>query len=230
MGLPRDYDVDPDRYRLGMQVTGKYLDPAQTPLQERIWQLLPDRGEEIIADVGCADGALAAARPAGRRALLAGFDLSAAMTRAHPPPAVRADATALPLRDASVTGVVAANMLYHLDDPLPAIREAHRVLTPGGIFVAATISRADSPELASVWRPRPSTFDAEDAAGLTGSVFGSVEVERWDAPLITLPDAAAVRDYLVARMMPPEQAAAAADRIRTPLAVTKRGALLWCTR
>ncbi|MFZ0048282.1 MAG: hypothetical protein WAL16_20740, partial [Streptosporangiaceae bacterium] len=74
MGLPRDYDVDPDRYRLGMQVTGKYLDPAQTPLQERIWQLLPDRGEEIIADVGCADGALAAARPAGRRALLAGFD------------------------------------------------------------------------------------------------------------------------------------------------------------
>jgi hypothetical protein len=65
VGLPRDYDVDPDRYRLGMQVTGKYLDPAQTPLQERIWQLLPDRGEEIIADVGCADGALAAARRPG---------------------------------------------------------------------------------------------------------------------------------------------------------------------
>lgn len=61
-------------------------------------------------------------------------------------------------------------------------------------------------------------------------MFGSVEVERWDAPLITLPDAAAVRDYLAARMMPPEQAAAAAARIRTPLAVTKRGALLWCTR
>jgi SAM-dependent methyltransferase len=50
-------------------------------------------------------------------------------------------------------------------------------------------------------------------------------VERWDAPLVRLPDRAAVRDYLIARFVAPE-AAAAAEQVATPITVTKRGAVL----
>jgi SAM-dependent methyltransferase len=129
-----------------------------------------------------------------------------------------------------VTAVVAVNMLYHLADPVAAIREAHRVLAVDGVFIASTISRHDSPELAAVWRPAPSTFDAEDAAALASRVFGHVQSEWWDAPLVTLVNQVAVRDYLVARWVPAEQAAAAAAGFAAPLTVTKRGALLICRR
>jgi len=70
-------------------------------------------------------------------------------------------------------------------------------------------------------------FDA-DAPALTAEVFDQIEAEYWDAPLVTLPDAAAVRDYMVARLVPRRRAAAAADKLITPLTVTKRGVLLRC--
>jgi hypothetical protein len=59
------------------------------------------------------------------------------------------------------------------------------------------------------------------------SVFGQVRVERWDAPLVRLPDTDAVRDYLIARFVAPEVAAAGAKRVTTPLAVTKRGVVIY---
>lgn len=93
--------------------------------------------------------------------------------------------------------------------------------------VLAAVSRDDSPELRHVWRPAPSCFDAEDAPGLVEQVFGAAETERWDAPLIRLPDAGAVRDYLLARFVPPAAAARAAEEVPVPLTVTKRGALVW---
>jgi hypothetical protein len=51
-------------------------------------------------------------------------------------------------------------------------------------------------------------------------------VFRWDAPLVTLPDATAIRDYLVGRHVPTEVALAAARGLRAPQVVTKRGALI----
>jgi SAM-dependent methyltransferase len=228
VSVPWDYDQNPARYRLGMRVTGNSLDPTAAPLYTSIWDILPERADLVVADVGSADGPLAAARPAGRPGRVVGLDRSAVLLAAHPQPAVCADAVALPLADGSVTAVVAVNMLYHLADPVLAIREARRVLVPDGVFVAATVSRHDSPELAAVWQPVPSTFDAEDAAGLAGQVFGHVDAQWWDAPLVTLRDGAAIRDYLVARWIPHPQAAAAADSFATPLAITKRGVLLVC--
>lgn len=230
MAVPWDYDENPARYRQGMRVTASFLDSSVTSLYARIWQIVPERTDELVADVGSADGPLAAARPAGRPGRLVGMDRSALLLAEHPYPAVRADALALPLADGAVTAVVAVNMLYHLTDPLVAIREARRVLAPGGFFVAATVSRHDSPELAAAWRPSPSTFDAEDAAALAGQVFGQVDAQWWDAPLITLPDRAAIRDYLVARWLSPARASAAADAFATPLTLTKRGVLLRCRR
>jgi hypothetical protein len=59
------------------------------------------------------------------------------------------------------------------------------------------------------------------------SVFGQVHVSRWDAPLVRLPHRDAVRDYLIARFVDPEHATAAAAQVRTPLVITKRGAVVY---
>jgi hypothetical protein len=55
---------------------------------------------------------------------------------------------------------------------------------------------------------------------------GDIEVERWDRPLVRLPDTAAVRDYLIGKGVEPRTADAGARTVRTPLTVTKRGALV----
>lgn len=87
-------------------------------------------------EVGCGTGANAALiRELGRTPV--GVDLSAGMLR-HATgrlPVVRADATSLPVRDASVPAAV--TVMAHTDMPgYPTVlREVARVLTPGGILV-----------------------------------------------------------------------------------------------
>lgn len=66
-------------------------------------------------------------------------------TGCDPRPAVRADASRLPFPDGRLDAVVAVNMLYHLDDPLTAIAEAHRVLAPGRMFAARAAGQVRVP-------------------------------------------------------------------------------------
>jgi SAM-dependent methyltransferase len=226
---PFDYDRDPERFRLASEVTRRHLTGSPS-LHARLAEGLVGLDARRILDIGCGEGALRSALPATWRARLVGVDASATMLAAHPPPVVQADAAALPVATGGVDAAVAVDVLDHLADPTRAIGEAHRVLAPGGVFLAATASRHDSPELADVWRPPPAGFDAEDGPGLVASVFARVEVERWDAPLIRLPDRDAVRDYLIARFVAPGDATAAAERVATPVAVTKRGALIRARR
>ncbi|GAA2652936.1 class I SAM-dependent methyltransferase [Nonomuraea recticatena] len=219
MSTPRDYDTDPGRFRVGAGLTARHLTGGTS-----LYALLAERLRHVprVLDIGCADGALRAELPQ-----VVGVDAALTLLREHPAPRLMGEATALPFADGSFGAAVAVNMLYHLPDPLEALREARRVLAPGGMFVAATPSRADSPELAEVWRPSRTTFDAEEAPELVAAVFERVEVERWDAPLITLPDAAAVRDYLVTRFVPRERAESASRQVSTPITLTKRGAMVW---
>jgi SAM-dependent methyltransferase len=224
----RDYDSDPDRFRLATKLTATYLRPGIN-LYDKIAGLLAERGAQQVLDLGCGEATLGAAvdHLSGQaKPLVVGLDASATMLSAAPPPAVRADATAIPFQDNAFDAVVAVNVLDHLPDPLPALRAAHRVLQPGGVLIAGAISRHDSPELAPVWRPEPTPFDAEDAPDIVASVFGEVHVDSWDGPLLTLPDTAAITDYLIARFVPAQQAAADARTLPAPLVVTKRGALV----
>lgn len=229
----RDYDTDPGRYRLGMTLTAAY-GAHQADLHSRIVRLLSEAGVVRVLDVGCGAGALAAAAAATLRVV--GVDAAATMIGAasRHGPTIRAEAAALPVADGAVDAVVAVNVLDHLDRPGDGLREAHRVLCRGGLFVAGTISRADSPELAPFWRPARTPFDTEDAPVQVAAVFGSAVTWPWDAPLITLPDRDAVRDYLRVRFVPPDQAErladALADRGPLPLPVTKRGALVLAHR
>jgi SAM-dependent methyltransferase len=234
MPTPRDYDADPERYRLGMRVAAAHTAPGVS-LQARIVEHLVAAGATTVLDAGCGDGALAVAA-AGRSLRVIGLDAAVPMVeaaRAHGP-VVRGDVAALPVADASVDAVVTVNVLDHLDRPSTALREAWRVLRPGGLFVAGTVARSDSPELAPFWHAAPGTFDSEEAPGIVADVFGAVTVEAWDAPLVTLPDRGAVRDYLRARFVPADEAGRLADAIAVrgplPLPVTKRGALLLARR
>jgi SAM-dependent methyltransferase len=225
MTTPFDYDRHPERFRLAARVTREHLTATQS-LYDHLAELLVGVRARRVVDIGCGEGALRAALPAPMQARLVGLDASASMLGAHPPPVVQADAAALPFLAGVFDAAVAVNVLDHIPKPTVAIEQAHRVLVPGGILLAATSSRHDSPELAHVWRPPPSSFDAEDGPGLVASVFGKVQVERWHAPLVRLPDRDAVRDYLIARFLAPGAAVAAAEQVTTPVTITKRGALI----
>jgi SAM-dependent methyltransferase len=142
----------------------------------------PEPTDGPVLDLGTGDGPFRA-QLGQRRGPVIGVDLSLTMLAGQAGPVVLGDATALPFASMAFVAVVAVNVLDHLADPRVAISEAHRVLRPGGLFVAATASRYDSPEFAPYWRPQPTTFDAEDAPGLVGAVFGPPQwrhgTHRW---------------------------------------------------
>ncbi|MCP3803441.1 class I SAM-dependent methyltransferase [Allokutzneria sp. A3M-2-11 16] len=224
MTTPRDYDADPDRYRLGMRTTREHLKPGVS-LYATIAGALHQEGARTVLDLGCGEGELSSAITSNQ-VWLAGADASAEMLATVTFPAVQADAAALPFAEAAFDAVVAVNILDHLPRPAEALIEVHRVLRPGGLLIAACISRHDSPELAHVWTPAPSPFDSEDAPEIVATVFAEVDVRPWDEPLLRLPDRQAVQDYLRARFVPARAAATAADQVDVPLWLTKRGALI----
>jgi SAM-dependent methyltransferase len=102
----------------------------------RALRLLLGRGSGRCLEIGCGTGIHAEQiRELGWTPL--GVDLSAGMLRhaIDRLPAARADAQALPIGDDSVPAVIA--VMVHTDMPnYPSVlREASRVLEPGGVFV-----------------------------------------------------------------------------------------------
>jgi ubiquinone/menaquinone biosynthesis C-methylase UbiE len=105
---------------------------------------------EALLDIGCGTGTLlrAAAVRSDRARLLAGIDPAASLiaqaatklTGVAPQIVLaRGYAQRLPFPDASFEVVSATEMLHHLPNPPvleQVLREAHRVLRPGGRFVA----------------------------------------------------------------------------------------------
>jgi SAM-dependent methyltransferase len=106
-------------------------------------------GAQRVLDVGGGTGKLARLLPGlSMRCLL--IDQSPAMLALAPRPAVRADGGRLPVTGTSVDAVAALFTLYHYADPRLPIREARRVLRPGGLFAACAPNRDSHPELAQV--------------------------------------------------------------------------------
>jgi SAM-dependent methyltransferase len=182
-----------------------------------------------FADLGGGRGDLCGLlAQSGVRSVL--VDLDEQMLAEGTRPAVRADIAALPMPDASFDAAAAINCLYFLADPLVAIREAYRLLGPGGTFIASSPSRWNDPQLEGIdprWG-RASPFDSEDAPALVATVFGDAEVEAWELVAYHLPDRDAIRDYLHAFDVPEWQERA--DSISPPLEITKKGAHVWTQR
>ncbi len=226
--MPRDYDSDP----------GRFLASTESPhddVHPEVAARLNDAGARLVLDVGGGSGKLARLLPGlGMRCLV--LDLSPTMLALAPRPAARADAARLPIADVSVDAVTGLYMLYHFEEPQVPVAEARRVLRPGGLFAACAPNRDSNPELAHVlpeWG-RASPFDGEDAPAIVASVFGApgdlVEVERWDAPLLTLSAADDAAAFLRVHGLTETAARSAAATLNLPMALTMRGCLVYATK
>jgi SAM-dependent methyltransferase len=118
---------------------------------------------QAVLDVACGLGFLTqAANDAGARAT--GLDFSGAMlsvaARLHPTPRFdQGDAEALPYVDQSFDTVISSFGIHHAPNPVNALKEAHRVLRPGGRLAFATWTE---PANNIAWKL---VFDAVSARG-----------------------------------------------------------------
>jgi ubiquinone/menaquinone biosynthesis C-methylase UbiE len=103
----------------------------------------PDRPARLVLVVGCGEGVEAAhiARETGAKVV--GLDLDV-----HPERAtagvhlLRADARALPFRDAAFDAIYCYHVLEHVPGPARAVSESRRVLGPGGWAFFGTPNRS----------------------------------------------------------------------------------------
>jgi SAM-dependent methyltransferase len=208
-------------------VTALQPDYDSDPERSRSWKSPQDVHETIapelhgpVLDVGCGEGRLAPLL--GDGVTWIGVDTSPTQVAANPyRPLVLADMRALPFREGAFAEVTHLWCLYHVDDPLVAIREARRVLRPSGRYYASTGARDSDPEMMYDGYP-PSSFDAEEAVSLVASVFEKFEAERWNRAFFPLETRDEVRAYCRHHHIPPE----CADEAPLPLWLTKRGVLV----
>ncbi len=167
--MSADYRLDRALLR---RRSGRAAGSAPDPLAREIARRMDERLDYIrieprrILDLGCGDGE-DIARLARRypQATVFGADFAfPALARARhqggggllrrllrrPPPLVAADAAALPLARNSLSLLWSSLMLPGLDDPLPALKEMHRVLETGGMLMFSTLGPDTLKELRAV--------------------------------------------------------------------------------
>ena len=152
------------------------LHVADADVETALLQALGDRRPHTMVDIGTGTGRmLELFAPRVDRAI--GVDLSQSMLRAargHLDQADlrhctvrRGDATDLDLLTASADLVVLHHVLHFLEDPGTAIREAARVLEPGGLLLVVDFGRHGVEDLRRTHAHRHLGFDRHDVEDLT---------------------------------------------------------------
>jgi SAM-dependent methyltransferase len=117
-------------------------------------ELVPPAGR-LTLDLGCGEGRVA--RELARRGhRVLGVDSSSALVEAartakEPIEAVEADLTAVPLEDGAADIAVAFMVLQSVDDLGATVREAARLLAPGGRLCVAIVHPVNSLDSAASW-------------------------------------------------------------------------------
>ena len=209
--IPPDYDSNPERWQ-------SWASPQD------VHDMLSQELHGPVLDVGCGEGRLASLLDA--TVTWIGLDSSPGQLAANPHrPLLLADMRALPFRDGVFAEMTHLWCLYHVDDARVAIGESERVLRSGGHYYASTAARDNDPEIMWEGYP-PSSFDAEEALRIVGSVFEEVEGGRWDDMLFPLTTRDEVRAYCRHNYIPAERA----EEADLPLWLTKRGVLVRATK
>jgi SAM-dependent methyltransferase len=162
---------------------------------------LPGALDYRLLDVGCGTGEfLRQLRADGHQGRLVGLDNSSqavAAVQAIPGvDAILGSATELQFADHSFDVVTARHMLYHVDEPVRALREFRRVLGDGGHCVVLVNHAETAPRTMALVREVASGFDlkppmsgfnsvhSDNLPEMMRTVFGPVRVERHDNTLI----------------------------------------------
>jgi SAM-dependent methyltransferase len=235
----REY-ANPDRLGARMALF-KYRDPPHDIVESAV-RLLHDAPGPVL-DVGCGPGHYAAALRADRPGRpVFGADLSVGMLTAAGPPALVADAAALPVRAASCGTALAMHMLYHVPEPEAAVTELARVRAPGGTVLLATNGVQDKQQVRALhaevvreltggpsYRDVSRRFSLEHGEQVARRHFRTVE--RIDfRGTIAVPDPEPVMRWL-GSMTTPDVTAAVLDEVRERIAaiIAREGAFRFDT-
>ena len=171
-----------------------------TPVDVLITAVLSTRPREIL-EIGCGTGQFARsvldAMPDCDYLATDQSEAMVAATKRLGVAARQADATQLPFMAETFDGVVAAWVLYHVPDLDRAVREARRVLRPGGQLAVATNGDRHLAELLreAGGEPLVTQFSSENAAEALGRHFRHV-TQRDIETRATFPDHASAVAYL----------------------------------
>lgn len=189
--LARDRERAVELVAAGRGRSRKFFDAVAPEWDRRKAELLGDLEKEVLArlpackvaaDLGCGTGTLLAGMLA-TAATVIGVDSSPRMLEVARRACVTSDKTIelrlgelehLPLREGEADAAVLNLVLHHLRSPLEGLREAYRVLRPGGTLVLADLTRHQEEELRGRFGDRWLGFEPSRSSG-----FAPGELDSW---------------------------------------------------
>jgi SAM-dependent methyltransferase len=132
-----DTQREDDRHRFGEEPSKVHLRETLVP-----WIVSNVQPGARILDIGGGSGVYASGIVRAAPVTVVGLDISSSMIeqrQADPllTENVVGDMEALPFEDASFDAAMCVACLHHVPDPLPTLREAQRIMRPGGTMFAA---------------------------------------------------------------------------------------------